>query len=63
MGLGCQHDPSMETEQAKVGENVLEAEGCGAKGSESVPRAPFGASRDGEGLSQCMRVMIFQVPV
>lgn len=53
----------METEQTKVGENVLEAEGCGAKGSESVPRAPFGASRDGEGLSQRMRVIIFQVPV
>lgn len=53
----------METEKAKVSENVLGAEDCGAKGSESVPGAPFGASRDGEGLSQHMRVIIFQVPV
>ena len=50
----------MKTEKAKVSEYGLEAEDCGSKGSESVPGAPFGASRGGEGLSQRMRVIIFR---
>lgn len=43
--------------------NVLEAEDCGMKGSEPVLGAQFGASRDGEGRSQCIRVITFQAPI